>query len=455
MQTAMIVIVGLAAQMGLVHRDSRLEARPFPPAVPSVEPRNSSLEPRVSMIDPTADSLYRAAREALNKGDYRRAADVFGQIQRRYPDSGYAGDALYWRAYALYKANGTDELRAAMASLAEQKSRYANAATGRDAGDLRVRICGELARRGDEQCAKTVREQANEPCSAESMEMKIAALNALQQMRSEDALPILRKVLSNRSDCTAELRRKAVFLVADQNSADATDILLDVIRNDPSQDVRREAVWWLSEVSGDRALAVLDSIVRTSTDEGLQRKALEALGNGGEKSRQLLARIIERPGTSDEIKGSAIQALGNFGNGDEDAQYLRDLYPKLGSEALKEKVVEAVGNSGKSDSQRWLLDLAQNDREPLELRKKALFWAGNGDGGTAPLISLYEKLRDPELKAQMIFVYSNRDDKVATDKLIDIARHDPDREMRKKAIFWLGQKDDPRVKQILLEIINQ
>jgi HEAT repeat protein len=199
---------------------------------------------------------------------------------------------------------------------------------------------------------------------------------------------------------------------------------------------------------------VLDSIVRSSTDEGLQRKALEALGNGGEKSRQLLVRIIERPGTSDEIKSTAIQSLGNFGS-DEDAQYLRDLYPKLSSEELKGKVIEAVGNSGKGDSQRWLLDLAQNDRESLELRKKALFWAGNGNGATAPLLALYDKLRDPELKAQMIFVYSNRDDKAATDKLIDIARHDPDREMRKKAIFWLGQKNDPRVKQILLEIINQ
>jgi len=35
-----------------------------------------------------------------------------------------------------------------------------------------------------------------------------------------------------------------------------------------------------------------------------------------------------------------------------------------------------------------------------------------------------------------------------------IAKTDPDREMRKKAIFWLGQMNDPRVKQFLLDIIN-
>jgi hypothetical protein len=46
-------------------------------------------------------------------------------------------------------------------------------------------------------------------------------------------------------------------------------------------------------------------------------------------------------------------------------------------------------------------------------------------------------------------------DRAATDKLIEIARRDPDREMRKKALFWLGQKNDPRVRQILIDILNQ
>ena len=44
-------------------------------------------------------------------------------------------------------------------------------------------------------------------------------------------------------------------------------------------------------------------------------------------------------------------------------------------------------------------------------------------------------------------------DRSATDKLVDIAQKDKDIEMRKKAIFWLGQKNDPRVKQMLIDII--
>jgi HEAT repeat protein len=54
----------------------------------------------------------------------------------------------------------------------------------------------------------------------------------------------------------------------------------------------------------------------------------------------------------------------------------------------------------------------------------------------------------------VIFVLSQRGESAATDKLIDIARHDPDVELRKKAIFWLGQRDDPRVRQLLEEMIT-
>jgi HEAT repeat protein len=131
------------------------------------------------------------------------------------------------------------------------------------------------------------------------------------------------------------------------------------------------------------------------------------------------------------------------------------LYASLKSDRLKEKVIESLGNVEDAEARRWLLALAQNTKEDIDLRKQALFWAGQSKRASSELIPLYDKLRDPEMKEQLIFVYSNLDDRASTDKLIEIARKEPNRELRKKAIFWLGQKDDPRVKQILLEIINQ
>ena len=41
------------------------------------------------------------------------------------------------------------------------------------------------------------------------------------------------------------------------------------------------------------------------------------------------------------------------------------------------------------------------------------------------------------------------------DKMLDIAKNDRVPELRKKAIFWLGQSRDPRVQQFLLGLINR
>ena len=57
----------------------------------------------VGKADP-ADSLYRLAREAMSRGDYKRAAEIFHRIPERYPQSAYAGQAMYYEAYSLYRS---------------------------------------------------------------------------------------------------------------------------------------------------------------------------------------------------------------------------------------------------------------------------------------------------------------------------------------------------------------
>jgi HEAT repeat protein len=65
-----------------------------------------------------ADSLYRNARDLLNRGDYRKAAALFKALPQQYPASAYVGDAQYWQAFALYRIGGTPELQEALNVLA-------------------------------------------------------------------------------------------------------------------------------------------------------------------------------------------------------------------------------------------------------------------------------------------------------------------------------------------------
>ena len=106
----------------------------------------------------------------------------------------------------------------------------------------------------------------------------------------------------------------------------------------------------------------------------------------------------------------------------------------------------------------WLLERARDARDPVSARKQAIFWAGQGSGdGSASvkeLTALYDALDVRELKEQVIFVLSQRDDRAATDQLIAVARNDPDPALRKRALFWLGQKNDPRAAELIRDIVT-
>jgi hypothetical protein len=97
-----------------------------------------------------------------------------------------------------------------------------------------------------------------------------------------------------------------------------------------------------------------------------------------------------------------------------------------------------------------------NQKENIELRKKALFWAGQGRSvDIADLVRLYDSMSDREMKEQLIFVYSQRREEAAVEKLCQIGKSDPDRELRKKALFWLGQSRSQRAMDCLTEVINK
>jgi hypothetical protein len=103
----------------------------------------------------------------------------------------------------------------------------------------------------------------------------------------------------------------------------------------------------------------------------------------------------------------------------------------------------------------WLLGIVANDNYSIETRKSALFSAGQNRVAPSELVGLWPKLKEREMKEQLIWVMADRRDPVLVDRLIDIAKNEGDVELRKKAIFWLGQSRDPRVQQLLVDIINQ
>jgi len=435
-----------------------------------------------------ADQIYRDARRELTRGRYATAADLFASIYSKHPRSTYAGDAYYWQAYALSRRDNDESLRQALKVLELQKAKARGASTRRDADQLRIRICGELAQRGDSECAAEIAEEARqamtaptpptpgtavtaptpptpptgrgrgpravrERCDTED-DVQSAALNSLLQMDAEKALPILKKVLARRDEASLCLRRKAVFLVSQHEGPETERILLDAARTDPDGQVREQAVQWLSQVDTPAAVAALDSILRSAGDPALQDKAIFALSQqDSPRARQALRDFALRPGVSSDLRQKAIFWIGQ-GDDPDRVGFLKTLFTQLRDIESRDKILFSMSQVEGRESQRWLLGVAGDVNENIELRKKALFWAGQSDIPATELFTLYEKMPSREMKMQLIFVYSQRDEKAAVDKLFEIARTETDKELQKKAIFWLGQSDDPRVPAFLERLLE-
>lgn len=101
-----------------------------------------------------------------------------------------------------------------------------------------------------------------------------------------------------------------------------------------------------------------------------------------------------------------------------------------------------------------LLRLARNPEVPRDVRKAAVFWLGQaaGEAVTGDLVALVDN-PDREIQESAVFALSQLRDERGIEPLMRIARTHDDPEIRKKAMFWLGQSGDPRVIALFEEIL--
>ncbi|PYO80611.1 MAG: hypothetical protein DMD63_00780 [Gemmatimonadetes bacterium] len=409
-----------------------------------------------SQSDP-ADSLYRLAREALNRGEYRRAAELFGDITQRFPNSAYAADARYWKAFALYRIGGSNDLRTALATLQDTGANYRLASLKTDAPVLATRIRAALAAQGDGDARKALNQAATQPgasCDREDLAVRVEALNSLGQTDPESTTPILARLLARRDDCSATLRRAAVYILGRRTDDEARNLVMGAARNDPDIRVRADALRFLAAMPGDQPVATIEEMARTPGNEQLQRAAIEALGRSDNpRARQSLRNIIERNDIPESLRMTALSSVD--AEHTPDNAYIRSIYPKLESPRLKAAAVRAAARIGGNDNDQWLLSIARNQNEPSEVRASALRYAGRSTIPIADLTKMYDVADSRQLREQLIALYSRRDEPQATDKLLEIARNGTDPDMRRYAISALSRKNDPRTKKLLLEIIDK
>ena len=126
--------------------------------------------------------------------------------------------------------------------------------------------------------------------------------------------------------------------------------------------------------------------------------------------------------------------------------------------SMGEKAVFPATLADSADVWPAFLKIARNPDVPRDTRNQTVFWLGQaaGDAATRNLSDLVlDNDVDREVREQAVFALSQRPRDEGVPALIAVARTNKDPEIRKKALFWLGQSHDPRAIDLFEELLTK
>ena len=157
-----------------------------------------------------------------------------------------------------------------------------------------------------------------------------------------------------------------------------------------------------------------------------------------------------RPAGSDVVDLGMVPAR-------EAAEYLVSLAQnERGS--MGEKAVFPSTLADSADIWPALIKIARNPDVPRSTRTASVFWLGQaaGDAATRGLNDIVgDNAVDREVRETAVFALSQRPREEGIPALIAVARTNKDPEIRKKALFWLGQSHDPRALDLFKELLTK
>jgi HEAT repeat protein len=368
-------------------------------------------------------NAYEEAYEHAREGRYDRAVQRFNDVLALKGDKIDA--ALYWKAYSQDRLGQRAEALATLATLTREhgKSSYLSQARALEA-EVR-RNSGQPARPQD---------QADE-------DLKLMAIAALQNQAPEQAVPMLQKLLAGTA--SPRVKERALFVLAQSDSAQARDVLKDVAKNG-TPEMQSKAISYLGTHGGRESRAVLAEVYASSTDVDMKKRILRAFMVSGDKDRVLAAATTEQ---NAELRASAVQQLGVMGAHTE----LWTLYQKESAADVKKQIIRAMFVGG---NQTRMIELARAEKNP-DLRREAIRNLGlmGGKGTADALVEIYGSDKDPNVRKAVIQALALQDN---ADALVAIARKEEDPAIKREIISRLSTMSKSKAAMdYLMEIINK
>src|SRR5881396_1146058 len=222
-------------------------------------------------------------------------------------------------------------------------------------------------------------------------------------------------------------------ILALHEPSDGSTVRVEVYNLDRQREYSGYPVYWLGRAGNDESLNLLKGFVESNQIGDATKHSIVAIALHDDPRVGGMLEDFVRHSNVDNVRSSAVFWLG-----------------------------QTPGHNP------FLADLVRNEQESVKVRKEAVFAIGisKEQGAMAALEGLYPAVNNREVKKQIIFAASlsknegagisrSKDNDEGVNFLIKVAESDPDRELRKQALFWIGQTAGSRGLEVLGNVVEK
>jgi HEAT repeats len=209
---------------------------------------------------------------------------------------------------------------------------------------------------------------------------------------------------------------------------------------------------WLTGVSAPESIRFLLSIAQSSA---IADSALSAIALHADPSADTALEEFAAPGQPEKLRRQAIFWLGNA-RGRRGFEAVSRIVREDPSDKIREHAVFALAANREPEALSTVAAVARNDSSP-RVRGQALFWLAQKAGQKMAVSSISDAIAsDPEteVKKKAVFALTQIPNGDGVPLLIQVARTNRNPEVRKQAVFWLGQSKDTRALAFIEDVLK-
>lgn len=209
---------------------------------------------------------------------------------------------------------------------------------------------------------------------------------------------------------------------------------------------------WLTGVTAPESIQWLLSMAKSSD---AANGAISAIALHADPSADRALEELTAPSQPEKLRRQAVFWLGSA-RGRRGFEIVSRLVREDPSDKIREHAIFALTESKQPEAFGIVVAVAHNDHSP-RVRGQALFWLAQKAGQKLAESAISDALaNDPEteVKKKAVFALTQMPNGDGVPMLIQIARNNRNPEVRKQAVFWLGQSQDARALGFIEDVLK-